>query len=104
MDGTRARALLGLRPDANRHDIKRHYRRLAKQSHPDSGGPPDRFCRLTEAYRVALVTAPAHAAARFFDASAIAPLEPVRVPSQPRTRPRRRPRTFAEELQVAMLA
>ncbi len=54
--------VLGLDRDANAHDIKRAYRRLVKELHPDTytnsgkdkNGMVDsgRFCEVSEAYRV----------------------------------------------------
>lgn len=48
--------LLGVRPDASEDEIKRAYRRLARQLHPDStGGDPEaeaRFKEVTRAYEV----------------------------------------------------
>jgi molecular chaperone DnaJ len=49
-------ALLGVRPDAGDDDIKRAYRRMARELHPDTtGGDPDaeaRFKLVTRAYEV----------------------------------------------------
>lgn len=44
-------ALLGLEPGASVAAIKRAYRRLAKQHHPDLGGDAEAFRRLDAAYR-----------------------------------------------------
>jgi molecular chaperone DnaJ len=44
---------LGLRPDASEEDIRRAYRRLAKNSHPDTSGraeSSERFRQVEEAY------------------------------------------------------
>src|SRR5438067_433299 len=47
---------LGLAPDATAEQIKRRFRKLARECHPDvSGGKPgshERFVRLSEAYHV----------------------------------------------------
>lgn len=43
------RAVLGLGPTANADDVKRAFRGLAREHHPDHGGDPDRFRRLVEA-------------------------------------------------------
>ncbi len=49
-----ALATLALPRRAQPEDIKRAYRRLAREHHPDLGGDPDTFRRLADAY-VALV-------------------------------------------------
>ena len=54
MDGTSARTMLGLAPTASEAEIKRAYRALAKSAHPDRGGDPATFDRLTRAYECAL--------------------------------------------------
>jgi len=53
-------ATLGLEPGVSEADIKRAYRRLAKEYHPDINSHPDahrRFVEITEAYHVLLNTA-----------------------------------------------
>lgn len=47
-----ALALLGLQTGASRQAIKRAYRRLAKEHHPDLGGDGDLFHQLDAAYRL----------------------------------------------------
>jgi curved DNA-binding protein CbpA len=43
--------ILGVSRDADDEQIRRAYRRLAKQEHPDAeGGDEDYFCRLNDAY------------------------------------------------------
>ena len=43
--------ILGVPPDAGDEEIRRAYRRLAKQEHPDAdGGDENYFCRLNDAY------------------------------------------------------
>ena len=43
--------ILGVSRDADDDQIRRAYRRLAKQEHPDAhGGDEDYFCRLNDAY------------------------------------------------------
>lgn len=43
---------LGVPPTASEDEIKRAYRRLASQHHPDKGGDTARFQEIEEAYRV----------------------------------------------------
>jgi DnaJ-domain-containing protein 1 len=43
-------AHLGLPPDAGRHEIKRQFRALAKQYHPDRGGETTQFIELVALY------------------------------------------------------
>jgi len=43
--------ILGVNREANPEDIKRAYRRLASQHHPDKGGDKNRFQEVEEAYR-----------------------------------------------------
>eukprot|EP00962_Isochrysis_galbana_P030787 scaffold10007_cov129-Isochrysis_galbana.AAC.1 len=53
-----AYALLGLRPSATSEEVKKAYRRLAKEHHPDVAGPnddPEVFKRITSAYSQALL-------------------------------------------------
>lgn len=45
-------SILGVPRDAPEADIKRAYRRLASQHHPDKGGDTARFQEIEEAYRV----------------------------------------------------
>ncbi|MFA9432787.1 molecular chaperone DnaJ [Egicoccus sp. AB-alg2] len=44
--------LLGVPRDASAEDIKRAYRRQARQHHPDAGGDEDTFKQITHAYQV----------------------------------------------------
>ena len=44
--------ILGVSPTAPADEIKRAYRRLASQHHPDKGGDTARFQEIEEAYRV----------------------------------------------------
>jgi len=43
---------LGLRPDAATEEVKRAYRRKAREHHPDAGGDAERFKEVTRAYEV----------------------------------------------------
>jgi curved DNA-binding protein len=43
-------SILGVARDANQDDIKRAYRRLASQHHPDKGGDKTQFQEIQEAY------------------------------------------------------
>lgn len=48
-------AILGVRPDADRTDMARAYRRLARRYHPDHNSAPEaegQFARIAHAYRV----------------------------------------------------
>jgi len=47
-----ALAVLGLPPNATRQQIKRRYRVLAKQHHPDRGGDPRQMQRIIAAYEL----------------------------------------------------
>jgi curved DNA-binding protein CbpA len=45
--------LLGLKPNFTKQELKKAYRRLSKQYHPDvSGGSDEKFRRLTEAVKL----------------------------------------------------
>ena len=44
--------ILGLNKNATQSDIKKAYRKLAKEKHPDSGGNEDEFKEIGEAYSV----------------------------------------------------
>ena len=44
--------VLDLRPDAPAEEIKRAYRRKAREHHPDAGGDAERFKEVTHAYEV----------------------------------------------------
>lgn len=43
MDGTRARAVLGVSEHATQNDLRRAFRARAKQTHPDAGGNAEAF-------------------------------------------------------------
>lgn len=44
--------ILGLEKNASQEDIKRAYRRLAHQHHPDKGGEETKFKEINEAYQI----------------------------------------------------
>jgi DnaJ-class molecular chaperone len=44
--------ILGVQKDASADDIKRAYRKLASQHHPDKGGDVQKFQEIEEAYRI----------------------------------------------------
>jgi curved DNA-binding protein CbpA len=55
MNGIDHYALLGVRSDASAREIRRAYRRLARQHHPDLNQRPDghkRFAELAHAYAI----------------------------------------------------
>ena len=45
-------AVLGLTKGASQDEIKKAYRKLAKELHPDKGGDEDKFKEVSEAYEV----------------------------------------------------
>ncbi len=50
LERQQALSVLGLPPNATRQQIKRRYRQLAKQNHPDRGGDPREMQRIIAAY------------------------------------------------------
>ncbi len=44
--------VLGLSKNANQEEIKKAYRKLAHQYHPDKGGDTEKFKQISEAYQV----------------------------------------------------
>lgn len=93
--------MLGLRPDASRHDVKKAYRALAKRLHPDRGGEPHSFAALQRAHEVAMASPgrerPTH---RFLEASTM--VGESGVTDLTSYRRRRAQRSFAEELALAL--
>ncbi len=57
MDGTRARATLGLAEHATQQDLRRAFRERAFATHPDHGGDSSTFVSTLNAFR-ALATTP----------------------------------------------
>lgn len=50
MDSNDPYEILGLSVGANQDDVKRAYRKMASQAHPDAGGDAEEFRRITWAY------------------------------------------------------
>jgi len=44
--------ILGVSPDASQEEIKKAYRKRAKEAHPDAGGDEQEFILVEEAYRI----------------------------------------------------
>jgi len=44
--------LLNVNKEASDSEIKKSYRKLAKENHPDKGGDPEKFKQIAEAYEV----------------------------------------------------
>lgn len=45
--------ILGVKATATKDEIKARYRTLAKENHPDRGGDPAKFAKISEAYEQA---------------------------------------------------
>ena len=43
-------SILGVSKDASEGDIKKRYRQLARENHPDKGGDKEKFQKIQEAY------------------------------------------------------
>jgi DnaJ domain len=52
MDGTRARALLGVAEHATHDDLRRAFRQRALATHPDVGGDPEAFVHTLTAFKL----------------------------------------------------
>jgi curved DNA-binding protein CbpA len=44
--------IIGIQPSATKDEIKKAYRNKAKILHPDKGGDPDQFKKLSSAYEI----------------------------------------------------
>lgn len=44
--------VLGLDRNASQDDVKKAYRKLAREHHPDKGGDPEKFKKVQEAYEI----------------------------------------------------
>ncbi|HEX4901799.1 MAG TPA: DnaJ domain-containing protein [Acidimicrobiales bacterium] len=58
MDGSRARALLGVPAHATEEEVRRAFRRAARRAHPDAGGDASVFRTLLAARDVLAAAAP----------------------------------------------
>ena len=96
MDGSTARAVLGIGPGANRAEIEIAFRSAAKRAHPDAGGTSESFRQLCEARTLLKRAAPTHTLP-FLDAASLGHAGSWGAPR----RPSRVTRSFAEELRIA---
>lgn len=44
--------ILGVKENASQEEIKKNYRKLAKENHPDAGGDENKFKKISQAYDV----------------------------------------------------
>ena len=58
MDGTRARALLGVAEHATHDDLRRAFRQRALATHPDHGGNAEAFVSTLSAFKVLQTQSP----------------------------------------------
>jgi DnaJ family protein A protein 2 len=58
MDGSRARAVLGVAEHASSADLRRAFRRRSLASHPDRGGDADAFDEIVRAFSTLDAIAP----------------------------------------------
>ncbi len=56
MDGSRARALLGVPAHATEEEVRHAFRRAARRAHPDAGGDASTFRSLVAARNVLATT------------------------------------------------
>lgn len=52
VDTSKLYEVLGVSKDASQSEIKRAYMKLAKESHPDRGGDPEKFKLIAKAYEI----------------------------------------------------
>ena len=52
VDNTSLYKLLGVEKDAQEHEIKKAYKKLAMKHHPDKGGDPEKFKEMTAAQAI----------------------------------------------------
>lgn len=52
MTSTKLYDILGVTPNASKDEIKRAYKKLAIQYHPDKGGDPEKFKEISHAYGI----------------------------------------------------
>ncbi len=57
MDGSRARAVLGVSEHVSADELRRAFRRVSLVTHPDHGGDADAFTEALTAFRVLEATA-----------------------------------------------
>ena len=52
MSGADYYEVLGVNKSSTQEEIKKAYRKMAIEHHPDKGGSEDKFKKITEAYEV----------------------------------------------------
>jgi DnaJ domain len=98
MDGSRARAVLGVPEHASPSELRRAFRRRSLGAHPDRGGDADAFVDLVRAFDVLDATAPAvhELPARMLVAASVSRVDCYDSPARPAPA-----REFADVLRVA---